>query len=341
MHVNVVIGSYLEPELVDQIRSFDPELRVLYRPDLLPVPNYRCDHDGTVRALTDEQLAQWRATAAQADVFFDFDWLDPASMVENCPNLRWVQATSAGVGTLMRRTGLDNSPLLVTTAAGIHAVPLAEFALLGALYFVKDVPRLRAWQHDHHWERHTSSTLAGRRALVVGLGGIGRGVARTFGAQGVEVWGLGRRGHSYRVEGLVGVIEPEQLDETLAVTDLLVLACPLTAETRGLIGAAQIARLAAHAVVINLARGPVVDEEALLAALRTNAIAGACLDVFSDEPLDPGSPWWDLENVLVSPHSASTVDGENESLVRLFLDNLVRWRNGEPLFNRYDPVAGY
>jgi glyoxylate/hydroxypyruvate reductase A len=339
--LTVVIGSFLEPDLVARIEAAQPSATVVYEPGLLPVPRYRCDHTGPRRELPDTELDRWRKLTARADVFFDFDWLDPASMPQHAPNLRWIQATSAGIGGFMQRTGLNNSGLTVTTAGGIHAVPLAEFALTGALHFVKGVPELRERQDARRWERYTTRQLAGQRVLVVGLGGVGRRVAQSFAALGVDVWGLGRDGENYQVPGLSRVICRADLDEALPQIDVLVLASPLTAQTEGMIGAAQIGLLKPDAVVVNIARGPLIDQAALTAALRDGRIAGACLDVFATEPLPPDDPLWALDNVILSPHSASTVVTENASLTDLFIDNLDRFRSGAPLRNLYDPVRGY
>ena len=339
--LTVVIGSFLEEDLIARIAAAQTSATVVWEPELLPVPRYQCDHTGRRRQLPSAELDRWRKLTASADVFFDFDWLDPASMPQSAVSLRWIQATSAGIGGFMQRTGLDRSGLAVTTAAGIHAGPLAEFALTGALHFIKGVPELRRRQQARHWERYTTRQLAGQRALVVGLGGIGRRVAQSFAALGVEVWGLGRDGGDYQVPALSRVIGRSDLDEALPQINVLVLACPLTAQTEGMIGAVQIGLLKPDAVVVNIARGQLVDQAALTVALRDGRIAGACLDVFAVEPLPPDDPLWGLDNVIVSPHSASTVASENAALTDLFIDNLDRFSAGAPLRNLYDPVRGY
>src|ERR1700722_10098899 len=243
--LTIVIGSYLEADQVARIAAAPPVARVAYEPELLPVPRYRCDHSGRRRDRSGGDLARWRSIAASGDVFFDFDWLDPAGMADLAKNgrLRWVQATSAGIGAFMQRTGLDRSSLTATTAGGIHAVPLAEFAVMGALHFVKGVPDLRQRQQARHWERYTTRQLAGQRALVVGLGGIGRQVAASFAALGVEVWGLGRDGAGYDVPGVSKVITRADLDAALPGTGVVILCCPLTDQTAGLIGAQQLSLL--------------------------------------------------------------------------------------------------
>ncbi|WP_433061453.1 D-2-hydroxyacid dehydrogenase [Dactylosporangium sp. CS-033363] len=327
-HTAVLIASYLEPEHVDRIASAAPGVEVLYEPRLLPIPRYKCDHVGTARELSALDRARWVTMLGRADVAWDFDWQAPAELPVRAPNLRWVQATSAGIGGFVQRTGLERSGMVFTTAAGIHAVPLAEFAVAAALYFVKGIPELRRRQAGHHWERYTTAQLAGRTVTVIGLGGMGRQVASAFAALGCKVLGLGRD----RIAGL---------DEVLPGTDVLVLCCPLTPQTEGLIGAKQLELLPAGAILVNIARGPVVDEPALVAALVGGRLAGAALDVFATEPLPAGSPLWDLDSVLVSPHSASTVATENAAITDLFCDNLRRYLAGEPLRNVYDPDRGY
>jgi glyoxylate/hydroxypyruvate reductase A len=337
----VVIASYLEPELVDGIAEAEPRAHVTYEPALLPVPRYPCDHTGTAPQLGADELERWRSIIAGADVCFDFDWHDPAGLPSRAPRLRFIQATNAGVDAFLARTRLDGSGIAVSTAAGIHAVPLAEFAAMGALYFVKDVHQLNAWKADRHWERYATRRLAGRRALVIGLGGIGRQVASSFAALGVEVWGLARNEPAQCPPGVSRTIAREQLRQALGEIDLLVIACPLTEQTRGMIGAGEIARLRDGAIVINIGRGPVIDEPALIDALTAGRLAGACLDVFADEPLPFESPLWGLDNVIVSPHSASTLAEENATLTELFIDNLGRYLDGRPLRNRYDAAVGY
>ena len=339
--LRVLIASLLEPQHVARIEAADPRVSVLYAPGLLPVPRYPADHTGVPRDLSAAELGAWAALRRQADVSFDFDWQAPADMVANCPRLRWVQATSAGIGGFLDRTELAGTELVFTTAAGVHGVPLAEFALLGLLYFAKGMPALAGAKAARHWQRHAGSQVAGSRALLVGLGGAGRSVARLLAAAGVEVYGAGRPGHRYDVPGVASYLASDQLHQVLPQVDALVLACPLTEQTRGLIGAAELALMRRGSVLVNISRGPVVDEEALVDALRAGHLGGACLDVFATEPLPAGSPLWDMPNVIVSPHSAATVAAENGLLTDLFIDNLRRCLAGRPLRNTYDRAAGY
>jgi phosphoglycerate dehydrogenase-like enzyme len=336
---SVLIATYLEPEHVARIAAAGVE--VLYEPRLLPQPRYRNDHGGVRPELSALDKREWAQMLATADVSFDFDYRDPADLLVNAPRLRWVQATSAGIGGFVRRYRLDAGDLLMTTAAGTHAAPLAEFALTGALHFIKDVPALRSAQREHHWERCVFGQLAGRRATVVGLGSIGRRTAEVFGLLGARVTGVGRPGRSYDVPGATRIVTTDDLDAVLPETDILVLATPLTPQTEGLIDAGRVAALPDGAIVVNVARGQVIDEDALTIHLSSGRLAGAALDVFRTEPLPAESPLWDLPNVLVSPHSASTAANENAVLTDLFLDNLARYRSGGPLRNLYHADRGY
>ncbi|CCH32547.1 Oxidoreductase [Saccharothrix espanaensis DSM 44229] len=337
----MVICSPLEPDLVARIAAVGPRVEVLYEPDLLPVPRYEGDHVGVLPELTAEQRQRWAALTSTAEVAFDFDRRAPAEINENFPRLRWVQGTSAGLGRLTDRFPLDLSKVVVTTAAGVHAVPLAEFVLTGLLHFVKDVPQLKEWQAGHRWTRYTSRTLSGQRVLVVGLGAVGRHTATVLAGLGVEVVGAIRPGGTPGAPGVSEVVRFDEIGSVLPTVDAVVLACPLTPQTEGLLGAAELAALKPHAVLVNIARGQVVDETPLARALAAGTLRGAVLDVATVEPLPDDSPLWDLPNVLISPHSASTAANENALITDIFCDNLRRWLDGKPLHNLYRPELGY
>jgi glyoxylate/hydroxypyruvate reductase len=340
--LKVLIASPLEPEQVERIAAVAPgRIEVIFEPELLPVPRYIADHDGRPRDLTLEQRERWLAHLREADILFDFDWLAPERLLEQAPRLRWVQGTSAGIGERLRRAGLIDSDLLFTTAAGVHGAPLAEFAILGLLYFYRDVPRLQRMQRAQRWERYTNRELAGRRALVVGLGAVGQTIAQRLAAHGLEVWGARRTREAPLPDGVSRVLPLTDLASVLGGVDALILACPLTPETRGLIGASELAAMPEGALLVNVARGAVVDERALVEALRSRRLGGAALDVTEIEPLPEGSPLWDLPNVLISPHSASTVEAENGRIVDIFLANLQRYLEGLPLINRFERTRGY
>jgi phosphoglycerate dehydrogenase-like enzyme len=337
--LQVLIASYLEPEHVTRVRAAAPETDVLYEPSLLPTPRYAADHYNTIQRSPDGER-RWRELLARADVLFDFDHGHLDDLPTVAPRVRWVQATSAGIGQLLRRTGLDRSDIVFTTASGVHAVPLAEFAALAMLYFAKQVPRLLLHQREHRWERFAGRELRGSTVAIVGLGKIGMEVARVSRALGLSVTGT-RRGGPLPDAAVDVQRPPTELRELLADADYVVIAVPHTAETEGLIGAAELSVMRRGAVLVNIGRGKVVDEPALIAALRSGQLGGAALDVFAQEPLPPESPLWDMPNVLVNPHSASTADSENAKLTDLFCENLLRYVAGQPLLNVFDRERGY
>ena len=324
---------------VARIRAEVPGARVLYHPELIAPPRFVADHTGIVGfRRTPEQEAAWHALLAQADVLYDFDRELAPRLPELAPRLKWIQATSSGIGPFVQRAGLDRTNIRITNAADIHAVPLAEHTLLSLLYFVKDVPRRRREQAAHVWERYCGRELRGLHATVVGLGAVGREIARTLRAVGMRVTGVRRTPTPDPTAlGCDHAITPDALHATLPHTDALVLIAPHTPDTERMIDARALSLLPRGAILVNVARGALVDEDALLAALRSGALGGAALDVAQTEPLPADHPLWDEPNVLITAHSASTVDRENERLTDLFVDNLHRFRSGAPLRNLFTP----
>ena len=338
--LNVLIASWFDQQHADRIAAVDPRIELLYEPDLLPVPRYVADHHGQKRDLSAAEQARWDELVASAEVMLDIDFLDPATLPERAPNLRWVQMTSAGIGEFMERFGLRRSHVQFTTAAGVHRGPLTEFVLLGLLYVNREVPYLQREQAAHSWRRYTVRGLAGQRALVVGLGEIGREVARVLSTLGMDVWGL-RRSAGDAPPGVSRVLTRDELREALSHVDALVLAAPMTDDTRGMIGEAELAALPQGAVIVNIGRGGLVDEPALIRALQDGRLGGLVTDVAAREPLPEDSPLWDLPNVLISPHSAATAFQENDRILEIFTGNLRRYLDGRPLHNRYEPDRGY
>ncbi len=340
--VQVLIGSPLEAHLVEQIRRVDPRLDVIYRPDLLGKPRYHGDHIAPMER-TPSQEAEWERLMAGTEVMFDVYRPSSSNLPQRAPRLRWIQFTSSGVGGFVRQYGLADSPIVITNAAGIHSTPLAEFVLLAALYFAKDMPRVLAEQRRHRWERFASRTVRGKTLGIIGLGAVGSEVARLARAAGMRVVGTKRttQGAGPEMYNVDALYPHEDLGAILAESDYLVVSVPLTPETVGLVGEPQIATMKQGAVLINISRGTVVDEPALIQALKSGQITGAALDVFAEEPLPADSPFWDMPNVLVTPHSMSTAVGENEQIVELFIDNLHRYLAGQPLRNLFDRARGY
>ena len=335
MPSTIAIASYLEPEHVERIRAEFPDVHVSYDPSLLAPPRFAADHTGRADfRRTTEQEARFRALLAEADVHYDFDRALAPHLPTIAPRLKWIQATSSGIGPFVQKAGLDTTDIVITNAAGIHAVPLAEHTLLSLLYFVKDVPARLGDQRARVWERFSGRELRGMHVAVVGLGAVGREIARLCRAVGLHVVGV-RRTPVDEPEALHvdEAITPDALHEVLARVDAVVLICPHTPETEGMMGAAEFARMRRGSLLVNVGRGALVDEDALIAALRSGHLGGAALDVAAVEPLPADSPLWDLPNVLITAHSASTVDRENERLTDLFCENLRRYLAGEPLIN--------
>jgi len=342
--VNVLIASYLEPEHVERVRAVDDRLRVVYEPALLAPPRYPADHTSTMtRAPEDE--ARWRELLAEAEVLFDFDHTHRQDLPELAPRVRWVQATSAGIGQFVRRMGYDTRmpQTVFTTASGVHAQPLAEFCAMAMLMFSRNLWQMQRLQAERRWERFAATDLAGRTLGVIGLGRIGAQVARLGKAFGMTVLGVKRTvGSAAAAElGCDELVGPEGLAGVLRRAEFLVIVTPHTAETERMLGAAELAMLPRGAVVINVGRGSVLDEAALVAGLQEGRLGGAALDVFESEPLPAESPLWTLPNVLVSPHSASTSDRENARLTDLFCDNLRRYLAGDTLRNVLNPETLY
>jgi glyoxylate/hydroxypyruvate reductase A len=337
----VLVASYLEPACVERIRTEVPSVEVVYEPHLLPEPRYKADHIGNPRLLSQPDTDRWEKLLGAADVMFDFDWAHPSLMPQRCPNLRWVQATSAGIGEVVQEAGLTNAPFVVTTAAGVHAVALSEFVVGGLLYLIKGFPLMERQKSKKHWQRYSGGELSGKRATIVGLGSVGRHVGRTLSHFGVAVTGVSRRSDQAIPDGFDVIVPVDELERALNGTDLLVICSPLTPQTRNLIGERELELLEPGAIVTNIGRGPVIDEKALLRLLDAGHLAGAVLDVFEQEPLPPESPFWELPNVVVSPHSGSTTEGENSRITSLFIDNLRRFLERRPLVNLYEADRGY
>lgn len=340
--IPVLIASWLDPGHAERIAAAEPaRIELIYEPGLLPMPRYEADHHGRPRALTDEERRRWRECLSSAEVMFEFDWECPEELLHRAPRLRWVQTTSSGIGPRVDRLGLADAPLVITNAAGIHAQPLAEFVIYASLHFAREMPRLDAWKAECHWERFCGRELKGSRMTLIGMGRVGSRIAELSAGLGIEVTGHRRTPGRETPTHVRRVVDANGLDAVLLETDILVIAVPDTPETRHLIDRRRLELLPASAVIVNVGRGSVVDQPAMIEMLRSGRLGGAALDVFEEEPLPTDNPLWTLPNVIISPHSASTVVQENDRLVELFIDNLHRYLDGRPLVNVFDPRRGY
>jgi phosphoglycerate dehydrogenase-like enzyme len=357
--VSVFFASPLEPDLVERVRAVSPRLELLVAPDLWPKLRYVADHAGEPLTWTPEGEARWLAMLARAEVCFDFDRWHLADMVRLAPRLRWIQSTSAGVVHYVESSGVDKAGITVTTASGVHAVPLAEWVVFSVLWHEKMGPHIAQLKAERRWERFCGGEALGKTACVVGYGRVGSEVGRYLEAIGVRVYGVDSMGLAKRpvgeADGRVSAVrstravpkdfDTEAVDQALCqilpLTDYLVVATPGTAETNQLINRRRLEMLPPHAFVVSIGRGTVVEESALVDMLAAGRLAGAALDVFEREPLPPDSPLWAMPNVLINPHSASTSWNENARITGIFCDNLRRYLAGEPLVNVYSPERGY
>lgn len=256
------------------------------------------------------------------------------STLRKAPALQWLHVFNAGVDHPIYTEMLQRGVRL-TTSAGSTAVPIAQTAITGLLMLARNFPRWLAAQGERRWDPMRPPDfprdLVGQTALVLGLGSIGREIARLAQALGLKVIGI-RRSPQRPGDPVDELHAPQKLAELLPRADWLIVACPLTAETRGLIDAAMLARLPRGACIINIARGEIIDETAMIAALRERRLAGAYLDVFAKEPLEE-SPLWDLPNVLVTPHNSAAAMGNDERVYQMFIANLAMWHQGKALRN--------
>ncbi len=281
--------------------------------------------------------------APRPDVVFDC-WSGPrrvSSALSRVPDLEWFHSRAAGLdGVLVPE--LAASPAIVTNGRGAFSHSLAEFVLAALFFFVKDLRRMNRSQESGTWDPFDPEMLHGRTLGIVGYGDIGRATAALLRPLGVKVLALRRRPELSADDPLVEEVLPlGRLNELMRRSDDVLVAAPLTPETRGLVDAEALAAMRKTAVLVNVGRGPVVDEDALAATLEQGRIRGAALDVFETEPLPAGHPFWNLPNLLLSPHCADHVPGWVADGTRVFLDNLHRFLRGEPLLNVVDKTRGY
>jgi len=319
--------------LVDELRAVSPELELRVTP-------YVEEHGvraARSRASLDELRARAPAlTEAQRDAFGRAEVLLaldlPVGLSELAPALRWVQAIGAGTDHFR---GAELEPgVVVTNAAGVAAAPIAEFVLGQLLAFWKRFDELADQQRRHVWEPAYGRLVSGLALGLVGLGAIGTAVAERARALGMRVLAVRRRpdagDRSYVVDEVVG---PERLHDVLSRVDAVVVCAPATPDTHDLFDAHAFAAMRPGAVFCNVARGSLVDEAALLDALRSGHLGAAVLDVTREEPLPADSPLWDAPNLRLSPHSSASLDQYVESVFELFADNLGRYLRHEPLRN--------
>jgi phosphoglycerate dehydrogenase-like enzyme len=282
--------------------------------------------------------------AARADAILS--WSGPVSLLREvfrkCPHVQWIHTRAAGVEGLLFPELMEGSVTL-TNGTGTFSASLAEFVLAAILYFAKDLRRMIRNQTAGVWEPFDIMPISDHTVGIIGYGDIGHAVASRVRPMGMRVHAIKRHvSPLHNDDELVEQIySPDRRIEMLSRCDYIVTTAPLTSETRGMIGEPEFAALKPSAVVINVGRGPVIDEQALVRALSDGRIKGAALDVFDREPLPKDHPFYRLENVLLSPHCADHTHDWLDKAMQLFIAQLERFRKGRPLMNVVDKKLGY
>lgn len=336
--VTVLVTLHADESLIQRLRDVSPRLEVIHRP---------------AQTVAEIPPDVWQ------EVEVLLTWGDVLPDRETAPNLRWVQVTSAGIDRLLGNPLFEQRDVLLTTTSGIHAVTMAEYALGMMLAFAHHLPRFMALQQAHEWPRQrealTPRLLRGATLGIVGYGSIGRELARLARAFGMQV--LATKRDAMHPASLPEYVEPgtgdpdgvmchrlypsQALKSMVRECDYIVVLTPLTPETVNLINAEVLSAVKPGAVLINLARGGIVDEAALLAALKSGLLGGAACDVFAEEPLPEDSPLWDAPNLIISPHVAGMMPGYMDRAVDVFVENLRRYLARQQLLNVVDWERGY
>jgi phosphoglycerate dehydrogenase-like enzyme len=280
--------------------------------------------------------AQYDALLKDSDVMFGFRL--PNEVLKRAPNLKWLQMMSAGVERYLNDTMIA-SPIVITNASGLAAVPIAEWLMTVMLMFAKKMPTYLKNKDEHKWERYSSVVLSGKTVGIIGLGAIGSETARRAQAFGMKV--IGCRRSQRRARYCDEIVPGEQLLSLLNQSDFVVIAVPWTSETNGMIGAKELAAMKPTAYLLNIGRGDIIQEQELIKALEAKKFAGAGLDVFSQEPLPPTSPLWNMPNVIMTPHVAGSMEDYVDQACDLFVKNLANYTVGKKLFNVVDKKRGY
>jgi len=291
------------------------------------------------RVVTIGENGRPTADASGARIAFPFTsdagWL--RGLVRAVPSLRYLHFPFAGMEEVL--AARLPAHLLTTSSAGVYAIPIAEHAVAFILALARRLPLFWDQQRRRRWRKAALEEVSGRRVGIFGYGGIGREIARRCAALGMEVWGLRRTGapdpHAIRM------LRASQLHRLLAASDYLVIAAPLTPQTRGRIDGAALRRMKPGSYLLNVSRGAIVDESALVEALRSGHLAGAYLDVVSAEPVPRWSPLWRAPHCYLTPHISFSSPRSPERMVELFCENAARYRAGKPVLNRVERGRGY
>jgi phosphoglycerate dehydrogenase-like enzyme len=345
--LRVVVATPLAEQHCEMIERLEPRIDLIRDQSLYPPMRHPADFAGDPSfRRTPSQQQDFENMVDSAEALYGIPDVDPDALrrtVDANPALRWVHTMAAGGGSQVKGAALTKdqlSRILFTTSAGVHGGPLAEFAVFGVLAGAKDLGRLIAQQRDQRWTgRWEMRQVSEMTVLVVGLGGIGREVVEKLAGLGATVIGTSR--HGAPVDRVDRLIRVDDIVSTVPEVDAIVLTLPGTAATEKLIGAEVFAAVKPGTILVNVGRGTVIDEDALLPALRDGRIGFAALDVFATEPLPDDSPLWTEPHVLVSPHTAALNSAEDRLIAELFAANATRLLDGDELVNAVDTVDFY
>lgn len=328
--IHVVITSPIDPPLLEQIQAVSPRIRVE------PVaPWVVAEKKGEFSHREELTLLLQRA-----EVIYGWIHQFPKDLPSRTGRLKWIQVMTAGVDRLPEE--ILKSGIRVANASGLHGAAMGEVVLEMMLMFVKDAPACMRMKQDREWRRYRPGLLRDRTVGILGLGAVGAEIARLCKAFGMGVIGIRRSGGAESgIPDVDRVYPREQLPELLAQSDFVVLALPLTKETAGMIGEKELRGMKPTACLINVARGAIVDEGALICALTEKWIAGAGLDVFTREPLPPESPLYAMPNVIFSPHISGDIPDYESRATEVFCENLRRYLADEPFLHEVDREKGY
>jgi phosphoglycerate dehydrogenase-like enzyme len=328
--VTVGIAFRLDEDLLAAIAAVDPRIRLVKLP-LLPTP---------VNGTEGGDLGEFQEAVRACEVVLGPGWVPPGAF-DRAERLRWYQTLTAGVDRLAA-DGLLDRGFQITTSSGLAAPAMAEWAIGQMVALAKGFPQSVRDQDQQRWQFRWTQTLAGKTLGIAGMGAIGRETAARARAFGMQIVATRRRLEAAMTDSQGDRLLPHsRLPDLLATSDFVLLAVPLTAETKAMIGATEFAMMKPTAYLLNLARGDVVDQAALIAALQAGTIAGAALDVTDPEPLPAGDPLWSAPNVIITPHISGAVEGYGHRAATLFSANLRRYLAGEPLANQVDAALGY
>ena len=328
--VRVVLTTPIEESNLQKIRAVSERLKV---DQLSPLILAERKGDGSKKGELD-------ALFGEAEVVYGWIHHFPKNLLSRSPRLKWIQTMSAGVDRMPE--DIMKSPVRVANASGLHGTPMAEVVLQMMLMFAKDAPSCFQMKQRKEWKRYTPKVLRGQTLGILGLGAIGKEIARLCKAFGMTVQGIHRSstdGESYR--DVDRAYPRDQLSRFLATSDFVVIAMPLTRETQGMISEGELRSMKPGGYLINVARGAIVNEAVLIRALEEKWIAGAGLDVFVDEPLPPESRFYNLPNVIFSPHISGEMPGYELRATEVFCENLRRYLQGGPFLHEVDKLKGY